>query len=180
MRLTGDKNKTCDWSQACSPLRERNASPHARRPGAGRTGVPSDRKRHGHPSRNALRGAPACVPPAEGTPQTVRTGGRSEAGNKKIRLSAKITPCVRGRGKCRPAACSGHGGLHRVRHEAHPGPRPGLTSVHATSCKSGTNSMYKKTSADFKGFRPTDSTLAYCDIPELSPATPQRRRTRLP
>ena len=160
MRLTGDKNKTCDWSQACSPLRERNASPHARRPGAGRTGVPSDRKRHGHPSRNALRGAPACVPPAEGTP--------------------KITPYVRGRGKCRPAACSGHGGLHRVRHEAHPGPRPGLTSVHATSCKSGTNSMYKKTSADFKGFRPTDSTLAYCDIPELSPATPQRRRTRLP
>ena len=51
--------------------------------GAGRTGVLSDRKRHGSPSRKALRGTSACFPPGEGTPGTVRTGGRRDVGHKK-------------------------------------------------------------------------------------------------
>ena len=36
--------------------------------GLGRTGVLSDRKKHGYPSRNALRNTLACFLAGEGTP----------------------------------------------------------------------------------------------------------------
>ena len=42
--------------------------------GLGRTGVLSDRKKHGYPSQNALRNTLACFLAGEGTPLTVQTG----------------------------------------------------------------------------------------------------------
>ena len=45
-------------------------------------------------------------------------------------------------GECLPAVCAGHGVRHRVRHEAHLGPRPDLTFVYTTHCKSGINNKH--------------------------------------